>query len=134
MTGFAYVKENTAADNHRYLANKQNLGFYTWTIGINDGVDLEMISASPNFAFQIVDPTGKQTSTGKPIGFIGSTLTSRGFIIQPNVTASSSPSALVPALSTFIGINDGVDLETISASHGDLTGKYTSTGKSARLY
>lgn len=68
---------------------------------MNDGLDLSMISPDPNFAFRLSDPSGKLTSTGNPPGFIDNTLTSRGFVIKPNVTASPSPSALVSAFSTL---------------------------------
>lgn len=60
---------------------------------MNDGVDLDMISADPNFCFLLRDPSGKLTSTGNPPGFIDSTLSSRGFVIKPNVTASPSPAS-----------------------------------------
>lgn len=95
MTKFFLCQGNTTADirHTRYLANEPNIGYYTWAIGIDDGVDLQMISASPNFGFQLEDPTGKLTSTGQPPGFIDSTLRSRGFVIQPDVTTSSSSSA-----------------------------------------
>lgn len=72
-----------------------------WTIGIDDGIDLILISSISNFGFRLQDPTGKLTSTGHPAGFIGSTLSSRGFIIQPNLTTSSKLSTFAPTLSTL---------------------------------
>ena len=60
-----------------------------------------MISAHAEFGFRLQDPTGKLTSTGHPADFIDSTLSSRGFIIQPNLTTSSSLSTLAPTLSTL---------------------------------
>ncbi|KAI9777634.1 MAG: hypothetical protein M1839_008688 [Geoglossum umbratile] len=92
-----------------FLTNVENTGFYTWTIGTNDGIDEKQLAVSPNFAFQLKDPTG-QTSTGNPPGFIDDLLTSRGFVIKSNITSSSSstagssPTSSAPSTSTTASI------------------------------
>ena len=101
MTKFLLsMKHHSWYTSRIYLANEQNRGYYTWTIGIDDGVDLRIISADPRFGIQLDDPTSILTSTGHPPGFIDSTLKSRGFLIKPNITTSSSSSTLVIIPST----------------------------------
>ncbi|KAJ9663790.1 hypothetical protein H2201_005511 [Coniosporium apollinis] len=73
-----------------FLTNEPNPAFYTWTIGANDGIDEDELSISPNFCFQLHDPTGEATSTDNPKGFINHTLTSRGFVIKSNLTSPSA--------------------------------------------
>ena len=100
------------------LANKQNTGFYTWTIGNGDNIDQSALSISPNFALQISDPTGQLVSTGNPPGFINSTLTSRGFVINANnITVSCTASSTA----TSTSISTSTSTQTPSSSCPGLT-------------
>ncbi|KAF7512146.1 hypothetical protein GJ744_002308 [Endocarpon pusillum] len=84
---------------HVFISNEPNEGSYTWTIGDNDSITEEELAVSPNFGFGLLDVSGTHTSTGNPPGFVDHTLSSRGFVIKSNRTASTSTSISVSSAS-----------------------------------
>jgi hypothetical protein len=84
---FNYLPHRT--DPGYQLATAPNTGQYRWIIGADDGIGEQDIRDSPNFVLDLLDPTG--TAEAQQLnGFVNNVMTSRGFIIKLNDTASTS--------------------------------------------